>query len=106
MDEFTDEPFQIQTSIKSAIKVNGHFSPHDIRRTVRSKWSVIGVQRDVAELMLNHTPDILIQTYDQYNYLKEKRAAYQLWDEELDRIVGDIGDCQGEFSKDYVINVP
>lgn len=55
---------------------------------MRSKWAEIGIQRDVAELMLNHTPDILIQTYDQYNYLKEKRTAYDLWDKELGRLVG------------------
>jgi|GEM_PF-4961271 len=87
-DEFEPKPFQIHTSIKNARNMLGHFAPHDIRRTVRSKWAQLGVQRDVAEMMLNHTPDILIQTYDQYDYLKEKRAAYALWGEELGRLVG------------------
>jgi hypothetical protein len=29
-----------------------------------------------------------VETYDRYSYAEEKRAAFELWDEELIRIVG------------------
>lgn len=60
---------------------------HDLRRTVRTRMSALGVDYIVAELCIGHTLKGLHATYDQYAYIKEMRAAFELWARELRRIV-------------------
>jgi integrase len=63
------------------------YGPHDVRRTGRTRLSGLGVTREVAERILAHAQDRIVETYDLYDYLTEKRSALQLWADELDRIV-------------------
>jgi len=56
-----------------------HVTAHDLRRTGRTALSRLGVARDVAERVLNHTLDKLEATYDVYDYAGEKRAALEKW---------------------------
>jgi len=62
---------------------------HDLRRTMRTGLSALGVAREVAELCLNHvsafTP--LEQTYNRHDYAAEIIAAVQLWQEHVGRII-------------------
>lgn len=51
------------------------WTTHDLRRTFRSLAARCGVSKDIAELLMNHTPETLEDIYDQYTYVEEKRAA-------------------------------
>jgi integrase len=51
----------------------------DLRRTVRSGLSRLGVAPHVAEAVINHVPPKLIRTYDRYSYVNEKREALERW---------------------------
>jgi integrase len=62
------------------------FVNHDIRRTVRTRLSEIGINTEVAELVIGHTKGGLIGTYDMHQFLDERRAALQAWADRLDRI--------------------
>jgi integrase len=57
---------------------------HDIRRTVRTGLGALGIEPHIGEAVINHLPAKLVRTYDVNSYLKEKRAALNLWASELD----------------------
>jgi integrase len=50
---------------------------HDLRRTGRSLMSRAKVPTDHAERALGHVMDGVRETYDRYEYLDEKRAAFE-----------------------------
>jgi len=56
---------------------------HDLRRTVRSHLKALGVHREIAEAVLNHSPGGLVGTYDRYFPEKEMREALQKWGQKL-----------------------
>ena len=64
------------------------FVPHDLRRTVRSRLSALGVDHVVCRKVLNHSLDGMDAIYDRHEYLDEKRDALQRWANELRRILG------------------
>ncbi len=64
------------------------FRIHDLRRTMRSGLSRLGVDQVVAERTINHAPRGLAAVYDQWAYLPERREALQRWGERLSGIVG------------------
>ena len=55
------------------------FTPHDLRSTARSHFSVLGVNVVVAERCLNHSLGGLLAIYDVHDYLDERRNALDLW---------------------------
>lgn len=55
------------------------FTPHDLRSTARSHFSVLGIPITVGERCLNHSLGGLIAIYDQHDYLDERRKALELW---------------------------
>lgn len=55
------------------------FTPHDLRSTMRSHLSALGVSVVVAERCLNHALGGLIAVYDQHDYLDERREALESW---------------------------
>ena len=59
------------------------FALHDLRRTVRTHLSRLGVEDVVAELVLGHSLKGLQARYNVYSFDKEKRAALSLWSREL-----------------------
>lgn len=59
------------------------FSPHDLRSTARSHFAALGVSVVVAERCLNHSLGGLVATYDQHDYLTERRRALELWSAKL-----------------------
>lgn len=61
------------------------FALHDLRRTVRTHLSRIGVTDVVAELVLGHALKGLQARYNVYGYADEKRKALELWGDELTR---------------------
>lgn len=65
---------------------------HDLRRTVGTRMSELGVPRDVRERILNHggkrTGNLTDGIYNRYQFDAEKRAALELWADALDAILG------------------
>ncbi len=61
------------------VKLNGGPIPqwqfHDLRRTARSLLARAGVSQEIAERVLGHTQDAIIETYDQHDYEKERGEA-------------------------------
>ena len=50
---------------------------HDLRRTARSLMSRAKVPTDHAERALGHVMGGVRETYDRYEYLDEKKAAFE-----------------------------
>lgn len=63
------------------------FTPHDLRRTVRTQLGKLGVAPHIAERVINHTETKIVKTYDRYRYDREKRAALDAWARHLLAIV-------------------
>jgi integrase len=64
-----------------------NWSYHDLRRTVRTHMSRIGVKSEVAERVLNHARQGVEGIYDQHSYLEEKRSALDAWSGALTHIL-------------------
>jgi integrase len=56
---------------------------HDIRRTVRSSLSRLGVRPEVAEAVLAHARPGIIAVYDTWQFFEEKREALERWSQFL-----------------------
>ncbi|MFZ2652017.1 MAG: tyrosine-type recombinase/integrase [Burkholderiaceae bacterium] len=57
---------------------------HDIRRTVRTHLSAIpSIPECVRELMIAHRRKGIEGTYDRHEYLNEKRAGFEAWEDRL-----------------------
>lgn len=63
------------------------WSPHDLRRTVRSGLSKLGCRSEVAEAILGHSRKGIEGTYDLYNYEKECKIWLQKWADHLDELI-------------------
>lgn len=59
------------------------FTPHDLRRTLRSNTKRLKVDFETAEAMLNHVKKGLERTYDCYELEEEKRASFLKWEDEV-----------------------
>jgi integrase len=60
---------------------------HDLRRTFRSGMTRLGVEPDVAEIMLNHRPDTLRSIYDRDPRLDARRDAAERWANHVQAVV-------------------
>jgi len=63
------------------------FVPHDLRRTLRSRLSALGVDHIVCRKVLNHSLEGMDAIYDRHDYVEEKRDALQRWADALRRIL-------------------
>lgn len=69
-----------------------HFTPHDLRRTVRTFLAEIGVPRDHSEAVLNHKLQGIEGVYNRYKYQAEIQAALESWERKLRSILtGEAG---------------
>ena len=66
-----------------------YFSPHDLRRTMRTHLSRLRMPPHIAERCLNHSLGRIVQTYDQDDYLQERREALEKWEGVIDRVVNE-----------------
>lgn len=64
------------------------FTPHDLRRTLRTRLAELGVSDIVAELTLGHKLQGVLGVYNRHPYDKEKREALEKWEGKLRQIVG------------------
>jgi len=63
------------------------FTLHDLRRTVRTRLSALGVLPTVAELVIGHAQPGLHKVYDLHTFDAEKADALRRWEQHLLRIV-------------------
>jgi hypothetical protein len=59
--------------------VTDHIHLHAFRTAFRTGLSALGIDRMVSELMLNHSQDKLIQTYDKHRFERERASAAVRW---------------------------
>ena len=64
-----------------------HFVPHDLRRTVASQITAMGIPRLTVSKILNHVESGITAVYDRHSYDKEKRVALEKWSKRLEKIV-------------------
>jgi integrase len=64
-----------------------HWALHDLRRVCRSGMSRVGVIQLHAELVLAHKRRGIEGHYDTWEFLPEKLAALESWEQLLDRII-------------------
>jgi len=64
-----------------------HWTLHDLRRTLRTGLSRLGIAPHVAELCIGHRQQGLHRVYDQHKFNAEKRHAFDAWAAQVLRIV-------------------
>lgn len=63
------------------------FIPRDIRRTCKTLMGEIGISKQIRDILMNHARhDVSSRHYDRYEYVKEKRAALELWEQYLNGV--------------------
>jgi len=62
------------------------FKPHDVRRTMRSGLTSLGVRYEVAERAINHKLPGLAEVYDRNDFAAERAAALRQWADYLDAL--------------------
>lgn len=68
-----------------------HFTPHDLRRTVRTFLGKLKIDDTVSDKILNHQLPGMRKIYNKHEYLDEKRAALELWGETVRALVSADG---------------
>lgn len=69
-----------------ALSGTSGWSAHDLRHTLRSELSALGVGLEVKELILAHRLPGLVGTYDHHSHLSERASALEAWSAALTRI--------------------
>ncbi len=65
------------------------FTPHDLRRTLRTRLAELKVDDIVAEKILGHRLQGILAVYNRYGYDTEKRQALMRWESLLNGIIGE-----------------
>jgi integrase len=76
-------------------KAGVSFTLHDLRRTFRSGLRKVGVDTELAEMMLNHSRAELVEIYDREPLLAERSQAAERWAQYVMRLVSPAA---GEFA--------
>jgi len=63
------------------------FTPHDLRRTVRTRLAELGIDDVIAERVLGHKLQGVLAIYNRYDYAAEKRQALERWESRLREIL-------------------
>lgn len=68
----------------------GKWTPHDLRRTMRTGLGRLGVEPVVAELLIDHAiSDELARIYDRGAYWQARVDSAQRWADHVCNVVGD-----------------
>lgn len=67
--------------------INERFTPHDLRRTLRTRLAEIGISDVIAERVLGHKLQGVLGIYNRHGYDTEKRQALALWEKRLREIL-------------------
>lgn len=63
------------------------FHPHDLRRSMASHLTGMGIQRLTVSKLLNHMETGITAVYDRHGYDDEKRMALDAWGRKLEAII-------------------
>jgi integrase len=86
----------LNAAVSKAVKRNQDkfgidpWTPHDLRRTMITHFSRLGISRSVASYVVNHGKNeggVTGRIYDQWEFLPEKRRALNAWASEVMRII-------------------
>jgi integrase len=64
-------------------------TPHDLRRTLATGLARLGIPRDDRLAVLAHAYGDVHEIYDQYERLPQKRAALEIWERHLRKVIAD-----------------
>jgi integrase len=64
-------------------------TPHDFRRTVATGLARLGIPRDDRLAVLAHAYGDVHEVYDHYDRLPQKRAALEMWERHLRKVIAD-----------------
>ena len=64
-----------------------HWTLHDLRRTMRTRLSKLGVVPEITERVIGHVPSGVRAVYDRHQFREEKRVALARWAQSLANIV-------------------
>lgn len=64
-----------------------HWTLHDLRRTYRTGLTKLGIDPNVAEIMLNHRPETLRSIYDRDPRLSARSEAAERWANHVSAII-------------------
>lgn len=73
------EPCDHRTLSRALNRAKKRYTPHDLRRTMATKLSDLGVMPHVIEKMLNHQMIGVMAIYNRAEFLEERKAAWKLW---------------------------
>ncbi len=73
---------------REEMKIPERFTPHDLRRTLRTRLAELGVSDVVAERVLGHKLQGVLGIYNRHSYDTEKRQALLRWEQRLTEILG------------------
>ncbi len=90
-EERADKPVTERALSKAALRGQAvvgiaKWTPHDLRRTVRTELAALGVRPEVAEKVLGHELPKMLRVYDRHDYREEKRDALEKWAERIELI--------------------
>jgi len=77
----------INTAIRNLAGLPKGVVIHDLRRTVRTYLTELGVAQNVAELCLNHRPTGIKKVYDRAELIDQRYEALQLWEKFLQTLI-------------------
>lgn len=75
-----------RTLSRALLRMKVRYTPHDLRRTMRTRMGDLGVMPHIAEKCLNHKLEGVLAVYDHAAYLPEREAAWKLWYSYLRRL--------------------
>ena len=70
-------------------------TPHDLRRTLATGLSRLGIPRDDRLAVLAHSYGDVHEVYDQYERLPQKRAALEAWETHLSKVIAGTPKTEG-----------
>jgi integrase len=90
----TDIPISVGTMANAVrrhsieMKIGERFTPHDLRRTLRTRLAEIGISDVIAERVLGHKLQGVLGIYNRHSYDAEKHQALARWEQRLCEILG------------------
>ena len=90
----SDSPVSTQALAKAILRhreemgFKERFTPHDLRRTLRTRLAELGIDDVVAERVLGHKLQGIMAIYNRHGYDNEKRQALERWENKLRQIIG------------------
>ena len=70
------------------IGFDAKWTPHDLRRTLRTRLAEISVSDIIAERVMGHKLQGMLGVYNRHGYDAEKRDALTKWEARLKEILG------------------